>query len=1549
MSELENINTKRLKPVKIKRERKPLIKLIFSLFIFASLFQTVLYFFATPILKEFIRAKIKSKSQGLYELDFDRLTINLSTRSFKIEGFKLTPNAEVFEELCKKDKAKNALYQIKFKDISLENIRVARLFRRNVFEANILRVNQPEIKLVGVRPEARKRNKDFDPIHEDIYPAIAKYFKALKINKAIISNGHFDFYSYMNRQKKKTFADNISITLTGVSIDSVTHSEHKKVFYSDNVDIIVDNYTLSFKDNIHSLKAGKIHLSTKRSLVEILDIYLEPNQASYETLKNKDKAIYKAYFPEVVIRDVKLNELYFNNNLTIEKILLNNASFELVGKKSESTKARRKGKYDLYDLIAGMVEFVQVDTFSLQNASFKFKRNFDDSNATASIKNMSISLNDFYIDSVAYQNKDKILYSSDLVLNIEDYKMIMGDQIHTLSASHVKVDSKNRIFNAQNVTLRPDRIGLKYARDNNKKLYDISIPNLALIEADLHLAYNYKNLNVNTLKLSYPQLNIDNYQDSSNLKNKKENKKGDLHAMVSPFLNKISIQKISLDSGKFDLSQWQDTVRTGFSEGKIDMKIFNFAYSDEYLKESGRRLFYGDKFQATLSDYRLKMNDKLHKIEINSVYLSSEDSVVKIIGLELKPDFDKDFVSNLKSKDKNQLFNFRVPSIDVFNIDLAQALISKNLKIDSIIINQPKFEFQSFAFNKRKELIVNTTMDTTSLKLPKDSISPVKNFINTLGKQLNSIDIHYAKLDRGDLEFLKKDSTERTMLTSKNMFSVVLKEFHFVPDSIQNNEEFLYSEDIILYIDKYKLDSPDKLYSISADNIEISTEKKYLEAHNIDVTPNKSISDSLKLSSVFKITLPEVKLKGFDFREVYKKKAIIADTAVVDAIQLTMSKNKDFKSRNRKVNPFTLRIPASLSKINFSVVQSKATHWKGIYGEDFQNPFFNAKIDFTLKNFLMDSSLNDTLYANFLNSEQQTATLTDFWQIVADSTHKLKCDTILLNSQDNHVKLKGLAYVHLIDTNNLSKLKYKKKSSLYNIQFGPVDLSGLDLIKFNRENKIYCDNFSSNQNLFDVHSYPGLGNKKSDGIKNVNLWQIVKPIFDGVYFKNIDLNESILKISTHTSDKDKSIKFNDIGIQFAALAIDSVNATAKDKYFYANDAKFTINNWGMPLSGGKYKFQTTKIKTSLADSTLEMNDFKYIPKNRDNYTLLLRGQKNESFNALNGRNMNFKGFDFFEFIDNKRFVSKSAILNDFDLIIHYDRLAQKGKKDTSFVQDMLLNISQLFVIDSLGIQNGKVVYEEYVKELDKPGRILISDLNGSILNLRNDTNLISSKLKMEADINANFYDGKVGLHLSYFIKDTTQNHYLEGSISNFQMDSLNEYLTLTTPVAIEKGTIENLNFNFRANRNQANGSMHFKYKNLKIRVLEKPGDTIRERKLFMSFVANRLLKRNSPKLNILTKPKIISCNYNSENVFTYWWKAIQIGLKSSLGFTGKKIKKVEKKEEERNEQNMDVSKKIENWYKKSNRKLLHRQKKEIKRPKMPTLKNPDKKQLSDED
>lgn len=211
--------------------------------------------------------------------------------------------------------------------------------------------------------------------------------------------------------------------------------------------------------------------------------------------------------------------------------------------------------------------------------------------------------------------------------------------------------------------------------------------------------------------------------------------------------------------------------------------------------------------------------------------------------------------------------------------------------------------------------------------------------------------------------------------------------------------------------------------------------------------------------------------------------------------------------------------------------------------------------------------------------------------------------------------------------------------------------------------------------------------------------------------------------------------------------------------------------------------------------------------------------------------------------------------------------------------DQIKDLSVPFLVDTLSF-SGDITYRAIAPLTGDSSWISFNDLEGRIVHLTNISRYFNQNMQLEA--RAKLYEAApLKVDMQFVMDNTPTNFELTGSLQDIELPILNPILRGQAALAVTKGESSKLLFNLAANDSVAVGELLFRYKKLRIQLLDK--EDLSNRSSFLSFWTNRMIQSRNP--NWLRRRKgIIFFRRDQHKAITHYWAhSLLSGIVSSIG------------------------------------------------------------------
>lgn len=379
-------------------------------------------------------------------------------------------------------------------------------------------------------------------------------------------------------------------------------------------------------------------------------------------------------------------------------------------------------------------------------------------------------------------------------------------------------------------------------------------------------------------------------------------------------------------------------------------------------------------------------------------------------------------------------------------------------------------------------------------------------------------------------------------------------------------------------------------------------------------------------------------------------------------------------------------------------------------------------------------------------------------------------------------------------------------------------------------------------------------NKVSVGNTKILIYNKAKPGKAPISINNVKFSASdIQKLRSGTNIK------NLISSSNWKLSGDGFSFFSENKIYKMTVGAFEINN-----SDASLRIKSFTVKPQLSAEAFS----KSLSYEKDLYDL--------AFNniVLNGINVKM-------LITQLRLEAATASLQPVMKIYRDKTIADDmSNKVGKYPHQMLQTIQFPLSIKRLNVKNGMVVYSEKSIVSGQTGTLFFKDVHGTVLNITNIKDLISSNPLLVLDVNTSFM-GVSPLHTVWKLSLNSGNFDVSGSAGSFNAEALNPVIGPLSMASVKSGTIDKLTFSMTGNDLQANGHATLLYNDLKVELLKKDSNDVKKNG-FKSLLANALMRSSNPANGVTRTEEISYERDKTKSFFHLLWQGVFSAVKKTV-------------------------------------------------------------------
>lgn len=1379
--------------------------------------------------KNYLSEFTKEKSEGIYTLTIDKMKFQIFPFSVKINRIILSPDEKL--TLKQKNHHQKTYYTFAAAEIEIEGIQIKPLLQNRRFLCRKIRITSPAIKFEGenlLKTDSVKINSslvaDIRPLFEEI--------EEVYIQKIEMEEANFDFYGAPGNKNFISKAEKVSVDVLEFKTNSKMIKQNTGFFETDDVLIRMHDFTNDMGDSLHVLSIDTLRYSLKSTDITASGFQLFPQS------RPANKNLFEVKVPRVNVKSRSIARFALDDSIKISYLEFKNPTIRFFRKENpRQLELEDINNFELYSLVQNHFKKLEVDSFLLHGAQLEIFRQPDTTNYQQQFQSIAIILNGFELDSASARKREKLLHANDLEMKVAGYHLKLEDEEHHFRADSLFVSTFSNRISAKKIHLQPEKKG----SSANRTEINVECEALNIEDIALKKLYHTRTMPSSEIEVIEPEVHLIYHLE----KQKKQAEERLLFELVTDYLRGVYSNVVYVENGRLEIENSRNGKVRGFFETSFNFSLTDFSL-DSASVERTDKFFYANNFDLHFSNYNMRLVDDLHRLDVDSVIISSLNQQIQISNLQLQPVIDEVTREDMQRFNRSELFRISVPEIKITGVDLRNAFFNKKLQISDFNISGPEIYFENF----------------NALRAEKEK-TDLSEFYQLIFNYIEDFDIRQFAISNGNLTWV--NHTRRGKTTSfDNAFSASLCNFRLNETEL-SRKRLLFSDDFEISIRDQEFQLSDSVHVLKGSEIILSSATSSVRVKNGLLFPLITSKKFQTLATTFQVTIPELNIKGFDFQKAwYSQEPEIKSLELISPLFQIYTRKGKAKSLDLK--SYTFPMPSFVESLRLN--ELKITGGEAFTyqtSEMSQKAQANFRFNFLMPGIVLKSNSNNQIR---VHNENIQLGILDF-KAPIDDVHNISIGQINFDRKQKSISVAEL---------KVEPYSGKRTQNSFKIIAPLIHFTGFDLETAIEQNSFEFGQIEINNPDISIEINRKIKDDTLEFLQTLDLYPYVEHLVNRIKIDNFNLNKAYL----HFNWLEKQLFRNELNISFKDVLLSENQPPAS----FLNSKEFAISttNLATKSQNGLYEFSADSLIYNSAKHSVLLKNIEVNP--------LL---KKEAFPQQTGFQTDVAraAIDFIELqnMNEKRWLQENILdadklnIGPSALYIFRDkRYPFNHAQRPPWPQDLIKNVNQDFLFDSIKLLPSYIKYSELLSISDEPGFIEFYDLTLSGGRLSNCEKLTRQNPVFIMNAQAKLFNQsllKVNFRFDFSSPDYA--HSAAGFLNPMPLSPLNSMISKSEPLVIEEGYLKRLDFDISFDQNQANGNLYLAYDNLKIAVLDYSGDEIKKAKL-ASFMANKMIiNSKNPRKNQLVPVKITYERDEERSILNYWWKSIYSGAKDVIG------------------------------------------------------------------
>ncbi len=1033
--------------------------------------------YTRSILQNVLNLQLQQAAGGKFVSSFEDIEISYTQKNFVIRNLRLKSRHEEEDTVAGSPNA----YDIVVPEVRINGINLRKAYLQNYLDIQSLQLINPLIKLrLNLDSE---ENKAGNLLKAELYKMLPKSVDELRVGQVQLQNASILLATQKQGRNSVVEASSADFEFNDFHLIAQQAEKEDKIFFTESFFVSADKIEGRLANQLYKLQLGSVKISSADSSAFVSNLSLQPIASPQEVAATTDyNNLYAVNFPQVYLYGLSFNDLYHKQDLLAKEVTVISPAMQLYNLKplKEGQKENFRME-DLYPAIDKILNSIQVQDVYLRNGQIQI----DELNEQLQHKLLSqielAHIHNFLLDSTASQQKNKLLYSDELTIQLQKYSLRLSDELHLLQADRLTLSSYEDIISAEGFLIKPDSASKRM--QENIPIYNAHADHIEVNGVDLLQAYNSNNLVIDSLLIKRPTFLLAtakiNKVPQEQLSPGEGFNEEDLYGLIKDYLYTLQINTIALDQGKLQIHGARQKKSDRFFTQIKRARLWNFRL-DSASAYQMNKLFYANDFELEIAGYSHNLPDNIHTINAGKISISTLQDRITISDVKIEPSQHQYPYPTLRESPVKTLLSLQVPELRLEGVDILKAYLKKELEVEQVYIPGPHIALGTLVDNKSER--INVIKSSTLFDLMKEYVELIQ--VQDLHLQEGGINLAFY-------------APNGLLTVSGRETDIQIDNFRFDSLTSSNPKRLFFADNVQVKVRGYETRLPDNIHVITAESLMASTIEQEIKAEQVAVVNTKESYTNEELlvmyqkKSFLQLRLPQLQISGLNFDEAYYEETLHIDSIRASAplVTFTYIPQASLQGGKNKIILKQTDIYQSMAPYLKTMIVKNLEMDNGRFysyqqqNNEIQDHISLEGLSLSLQDFHIDST---AIFHNqhFFYTEDIRLKVKNYQQKLLDKEHRLTAHDLLLSTGQHKIEAANIRLEPKAEKRTRNK-PVKVANNQYYIHLPTLAIEGIRFDEVFRENRLFIEDLSLLNPSIEVQQFSSP--KSKEGVKTENL------------------------------------------------------------------------------------------------------------------------------------------------------------------------------------------------------------------------------------------------------------------------------------------------------------------------------------------------------------------------------------------------------------------------------------------------------------------------------
>lgn len=325
-----------------------------------------------PIVEKKLKEVVKSSTDSLYNLTYDKLSINVAFGNVSMENVVLRADTAVYSQMETAKKAPDNRYDIQLKTLRIKRFGLIDIFTKRHLNIKSIEVEAPSVTVFNTY-HAYNDTLSNEP-DKTLYESIKEVLSSVNIRDVSLEHVVFKYVKLEDGKTSETHLSDIKVHVHDVLIDETSVNDSTRFYYTKLVEVDVPGFSYDLADGIYVAKFDGLKVNTKDKNVLLTNVDYKPklNKAAYFKSASKAKLMTVLHFDTLRIAHFDFRKFVENQQTIAQHVQLKNGYVKLYSDKRVPKKSQSQIGNAPHQKLLAVKRLIDIDSVLVDNVSVEY-------------------------------------------------------------------------------------------------------------------------------------------------------------------------------------------------------------------------------------------------------------------------------------------------------------------------------------------------------------------------------------------------------------------------------------------------------------------------------------------------------------------------------------------------------------------------------------------------------------------------------------------------------------------------------------------------------------------------------------------------------------------------------------------------------------------------------------------------------------------------------------------------------------------------------------------------------------------------------------------------------------------------------------------------------------------------------------------------------------------------------------------------------------------------------------------------------------------------